>query len=48
MKMKCPLCNPEKKTKWYYDDGIVRIIDCETCNIPMVVLVRHGRKVDLL
>lgn len=41
--MNCPLCNPERITKWY--DNIKSeywlIFDCKTCCIPMLVLKRH-------
>jgi len=39
----CPFCPPiEKKTKWYYEDDKVVILDCDTCHVPMLVLKRHG------
>ena len=37
----CELCNLEKKTKWYFEDGIVIVCDCLTCKIPMIVSKEH-------
>ena len=39
--MTCDLCTLEKRTKWYYDDDEFVIIDCKTCNIPMMVTKQH-------
>lgn len=44
--MECDLCRAEKLTKWHYEDDIVYICDCKTCNIPMVVLKRHAKLPD--
>lgn len=38
----CPLCKKEKKTHWYYSDTVCWVADCLTCQIPMIVLVRHS------
>lgn len=40
----CPLCDPEKKTEWHYEDDVVRVINCDTCYTPMMVLRRHTMK----
>jgi len=37
----CPLCNLEKKTRWYYEDDKYVVCDCLTCKVPMVVLKSH-------
>ena len=37
----CDLCNPVKKTKWYHMDKDFLIIDCDTCNQPMLVTKEH-------
>lgn len=48
--MTCPLCdlvfNRNIKTKLYYEDSKVIIIDCQTCgtNNPLIVLKRHTMK----
>jgi len=41
-KAPCPICNLEKKTRWYYEDENVIICDCMSCRIPMLVLKEHG------
>lgn len=40
----CPLCPPiEEKTTWHYEDQHVVVLDCDSCNVPMVVPKwRHG------
>jgi hypothetical protein len=37
----CPLCNMEHKTKWYYEDDVWLICDCDSCNMPMIVYRKH-------
>jgi len=40
----CPLCKlaaGDIKTKLYYQDKLIIIVDCLTCGIPMVVLKEH-------
>ena len=39
--MSCKLCLNEKLTKRYYEDNLIWIANCLTCNIPMVVLKEH-------
>lgn len=39
--MTCPLCALEKRTRWYYENRILVVLDCDTCKVPMVVLRRH-------
>lgn len=46
----CELC---KLTQWldirsklYYRDDIIYIVDCLTCGIPLIVFVRHGDATD--
>jgi len=40
----CPLCNLEKLTTWYEETDTYILCDCLTCNVPMVVLVRHSKE----
>ena len=42
--MTCDLCILEKRTRWYYEDAYFVIINCGTCNIPMIVIKRHTMK----
>jgi diadenosine tetraphosphate (Ap4A) HIT family hydrolase len=47
MEKDCPLCKLATgniKTKLYYQDKIVIIVNCLTCKIPMIVLKRHTMK----
>ena len=37
----CDLCKRELCTKFYYEDDNFWIVDCKTCNIPMIVLKAH-------
>jgi len=39
--MECPLCKLEKKTDWYFENVMLAVLECKTCNLPMVVLKRH-------
>jgi len=39
--MACPLCNLEKKTRWYYECDLYIICDCLTCKVPMYVWKDH-------
>jgi len=45
--MTCPLCKLEIQTKQYYTDEKIVILDCMTCNIPMLVFKRHGAEAPL-
>jgi len=47
MEKDCPLCKlatGSVKTKLYYQDKVVIIVNCLTCGIPMIVLKRHTMK----
>lgn len=39
--MSCPLCKPEKKTKWHYLNDKITILDCISCGIPMWIWNDH-------
>ena len=44
--MMCELCKRQRITKFYYEDNLVWIVDCQTCSsknkpIPMGALKRH-------
>lgn len=39
--VECDLCGPEKRTPWYYDGEEVRVLECDSCGVPMVVSVWH-------
>jgi hypothetical protein len=39
--MKCPLCNPVKKTIWCHKDVDFLIIDCDTYHAPMIIVREH-------
>jgi len=44
--MECPLCEPIKKTNWHFYGPDYIIMDCETCNVPMVVFRSHEEPPD--
>ena len=37
----CELCNLAKLTRWFYSDAMCLVVECESCAVPMVVLVQH-------
>ena len=41
IEMKCPLCNLEKKTRWYFENDKYVICNCLTCKVPMYVWKDH-------
>lgn len=41
MSNSCELCRLETITRLYYEDDWVIIIDCASCQVPMVVLKEH-------
>ena len=38
----CLLCEAARITRWYHEDDICWIADCEICDTPMVVWRSHG------
>ena len=38
----CELCEAARLTKWYSEDDICWVADCEVCDTPMVVWKQHG------
>ena len=38
----CDLCRAAKMTRWYHEDDVCWIADCELCDTPMVVWRNHG------
>jgi len=38
----CELCEAAKLTKWYFEDDVCWVADCEVCDTPMVVWRHHG------
>lgn len=40
--MACDLCAAERLTRWYHEDDVCWVADCELCDVPMVVWRRHG------
>ena len=38
----CELCEAAQLTKWYFDDEVCWVADCEVCDTPMVVWRTHG------
>jgi len=42
--MSCKLCRPiTKKTKWYYQDDKITILNCDRCIIPMWIWHKHQK-----
>ncbi len=39
--MTFPLCEAEELTEWYYEDDLIYICDCLSCEVPMAVIKRH-------
>ena len=40
--MACDLCAAERLTRWYHEDDVCWVADCELCDVPMVVWREHG------
>ena len=38
----CELCEAARMTRWYHEDDLCWIADCEVCDVPMVVWREHG------
>jgi hypothetical protein len=38
----CDLCQAARLTRWYHEDAICWVADCEICDVPMVVWRTHG------
>ena len=38
----CDLCRAERRTRWYHEDDVCWIAECEICEVPMVVWRFHG------
>ena len=38
----CELCEAAKLTRWYFEDEVCWVADCEVCDTPMVVWRSHG------
>lgn len=38
----CDLCEAARLTRWYSEDDVCWVADCEICDVPMVVLRRHA------
>jgi hypothetical protein len=36
------LCQAARITRWYYEDEVCWVADCEMCEVPMVVWRGHG------
>ena len=39
---RCELCEAARMTRWYHDDELCWVADCEVCDVPMVVWRSHG------
>jgi hypothetical protein len=40
----CELCEAARITRWFYEDDVCWVADCEVCDVPMVVWKRHGAR----
>jgi hypothetical protein len=38
----CDLCEAAKLTRWYHEDDVCWVAECEACATPMVVWRWHG------
>ncbi len=38
----CELCEAARLTRWYHEDEVCWVADCEVCDVPMVVWRHHG------
>jgi hypothetical protein len=38
----CELCEGARLTRWYFEDDLCWIAECEACFVPMVVWREHG------
>lgn len=43
--MNCELCKNERKTRRWYEDNLIWIVDCATCHVPMGVIRRHTKEI---
>mmetsp|Transcript_23324 Transcript_23324/g.41429 ORF Transcript_23324/g.41429 Transcript_23324/m.41429 type:complete len:235 (+) Transcript_23324:1104-1808(+) len=44
--LSCELCKLERLSEWYVEQPKFVVIACEQCDLPMVVLRKHGMEVD--
>ena len=44
--MSCSLCQRQVVTKFYYEDDKIWIVNCKSCQIPMIVWKEHKEKVN--
>jgi hypothetical protein len=42
----CDLCRADKLTRWYHEDDLCWVAECNICATPMVVLRHHHRRPD--
>lgn len=38
----CELCEAARLTRWYHEDDVCWVAECEACDMPMVVWRHHG------
>jgi hypothetical protein len=38
----CDLCRAARITRWYHEDDICWVAECDVCDVPMVVWRFHG------
>ena len=38
----CELCEAARLTRWFHEDDVCWVAECEVCDVPMVVWNRHG------
>jgi hypothetical protein len=37
----CELCNIREETLWYYENYSFLVLDCKTCQTPMIIMKEH-------
>jgi len=43
--MSCDLCKREPRTRQYYEDSKLWIVDCDTCGVPLIIWKEHVMEV---
>jgi hypothetical protein len=42
MSESCELCEANPLTRWWFEDRLCWVAECESCGVPMVVWREHG------
>ncbi len=42
----CDLCEAARMTRWFFEDDLCWVADCEFCDVPMIVWKNHAPRPD--